>query len=145
MTMPGGEETMAAQAGEIPEETEVAGVELAHEDAAADPPGVAYAPLPAEPGAPAGVTGNSTALDAVADTRWSKIQAMFVDDPRSAVAEAAALADEAVDAFIATVRQQQASLASSWQAEGADTEQLRTAFREYRTFWNSLTGLSRSA
>ena len=143
MTMPGGEEMMAAQAGKIPEETEVAGVELAHEDAAADPPGVAYAPPPAEAGARA--AESSAALDAVADSRWSKIQAMFVDDPRSAVAEAAALADEAVEAFIATVRQQQSSLASSWQAEGADTEQLRAAFREYRTFWNSVTGLSGSA
>jgi hypothetical protein len=127
----------------LAEETEVADVELAHEDVAADPPGVAYAAPPAEPGAPAGVTGNGAAVDAVADSRWSKVQAMFVDDPRSAVTEAAALADEAVEAFIATVREQQASLASSWQAEGADTEQLRAAFRGYRTFWNGVTGLSR--
>ena len=127
------------------EEAEVAGAEVAHEDAAADPVGVAYAPPPAEPVSPVGAAGNSTAVDAVADSRWSKIQAMFVDDPRSAVAEAAALADEAVGAYIATVRAQQAALASSWQAEDADTEQLRAAFRQYRTFWNGVTGLSQSA
>ena len=126
------------------EEAEMAGAEVAHEDRA-DPAGVAYAPPPAEPVSPAGTAGNSTAVDAVADSRWSKIQAMFVDDPCTAVAEAAALADEAIGAFIATVRAQQASLASSWQAEDADTEQLRTAFREYRTFWNGVTGLSQSA
>ena len=127
------------------EEAEVTGAQVAHEDAAADPAGVAYAPPPAEPVSPAGTAGNSTAVDAVADSRWSKIQAMFVDDPCTAVAEAAALADEAIGAFIATVRAQQASLASSWQAEDADTEQLRAAFREYRTFWNGVTGLSQSA
>ena len=126
------------------EEAEMAGAEVAHEDRA-DPAGVAYAPPPAEPVSPAGAAGTSTAVDAVADGRWSKIQAMFVDDPRNAVAEAAALADEAVGAFIATVRAQQAALTSSWQAEDADTEQLRTAFREYRTFWNGVTGLSQSA
>ena len=122
----------------------MAGAEVAHEDRA-DPAGVAYAPPPAEPVSPAGAAGTSTAVDAVADGRWSKIQAMFVDDPRNAVAEAAALADEAVGAFIATVRAQQAALTSSWQAEDADTEQLRAAFRQYRTFWNGVTGLSQSA
>jgi hypothetical protein len=124
---------------------QMADVELAHEGAAADPPGVTYAPPPAEAGSPARATSHGVAVDAVSDSRWSKIQAIFVDDPRSAVAEAAALADDAVEAFIATVREQQASLASSWQAEGANTEQLRAAFREYRTFWNSMTGLSQPA
>jgi hypothetical protein len=37
------------------------------------------------------------------------------------------------------------SLASSWQAQDAGTEQLRVALREDRTFWNSVTELSRSA
>jgi hypothetical protein len=81
----------------------------------------------------------------VADARWSKIQAMFVDDPRASVAEAATLVDEAVEAYISIVREQQSSLASSWQAQDAGTEELRAAFREYRTFWNSVTGLSQPA
>jgi hypothetical protein len=33
----------------------------------------------------------------------------------------------------------QASLAVSWQAQDADTEQLRMALRDYRTFWISVT------
>jgi hypothetical protein len=121
------------------------GAGLSHEDAAADPPGVAYAPPPAEPGAPASAVNGGAAVDAVADSRWSKIQAAFVDDPRASVAEAAGLVNEAVEALITTVREQQESLVSSWQAEDVGTEELRLVFRDYRTFWNSVTGLSPSA
>jgi hypothetical protein len=92
----------------------------------------------------AGTADGTAAVDAVADARWEKLQVTFVDDPRASVAEAASLAGEAVEAFITTVREQQASLASSWQAQDADTERLRVAFREYRTFWNSVTELSQS-
>ena len=81
----------------------------------------------------------------MADGRWSKIQATFVDDPRGSVARAAGLVDEAVQAVITLMREEQASLASSWQAQDDGTEQLRVAFREYRTFWNSVTGLSHPA
>jgi hypothetical protein len=152
----------------------VADVELAHEDRTAGPAGVAYAPPPAqfrstqsvpggavadggtgaERGAPVdagtpvpGGTGTDggNPVDPVADGRWSKIQAMFVDDPHASVVEAANLVDEAIEAFITIVREQQASLASSWQAEDVGTEQLRATFREYRTFWNSVTGLSQPA
>jgi hypothetical protein len=139
----GHQDTPAGQAGE-------SGAELAHEDSAADPAGVAYSPPPAELSSPASTGAGAGAasgnpVDAVADGRWSKIQAMFVDDPHASVAEAASLVDEAIEAFITIVREQQASLASSWQAEDAGTEQLRAAFRDYRTFWTSVTGLSQSA
>jgi hypothetical protein len=53
--------------------------------------------------------------------------------------------DETVEAFITAMREQQASIGSSWQAQDASTEQLRATFREYRTFWNSVTGLSQPA
>lgn len=160
------EPEMAGEA-EVAGQAEMAGAELSHEDTAAEPAGVAYAPppaqivppappgapadpgapgngAPAQPGAPAGAAGNG-AMDAVADNRWSEIQAMFVDDPRDSVAKAAGLVDEAIEAFIMTVRERQASMASSWQTEGADTEQLRAAFRGYRAFWNSVTELSQPA
>jgi hypothetical protein len=67
---------------------------------------------------------------------------MFVDDPRGSIAKAASLVDDAIEAFIAASRERQASLASSWQTLDGDTEQLRAVFREYRAFWNSVTGFS---
>jgi hypothetical protein len=122
-------------------QADLADIELAHEDQVAGPAGVAYPPL-AELPSPATAIGGGIAEDDVADDRWSKIQAMFVDDPRGSIAEAASLVDDAIEAFITAIRERQASLASSWQTLDGDTEQLRAAFREYRAFWNSVTGFS---
>ena len=93
------------------------------------------------PGSPAG----TDSVDAVAGQQWSEVLALFVDDPRGSVAEASALVDEAIGAFIATARERLASLAASWRAEDADTEQLRMALQEYRTFWTSVTQLPQPA
>ena len=156
MTFPSEDEEKMA------DETELADLELAHENRPASPPGVPGAgpsredtaagpapvtnvPPPAGSGFPANTLDGGAPVDAKADSRWSKVQAAFVDDPRASVAEAAGLVNEAVEALITTVREHQESLASSWQAQDVDTEKLRSAFREYRTFWNSVTGLSQSA
>ena len=56
----------------------------------------------------------------------------FVDDPRASVKMAADAVDEAIDEFVNSVRARQRDLAATWQGAGADTEQLRTALREYR-------------
>jgi hypothetical protein len=88
---------------------------------------------------------NRTGLGGAAGRDWSQVLAMFVDDPRGSVAEASALVDEAINAFITAARARQESLAASWQAQGADTEQLRMALRDYRTFWTSVTQLPQSA
>jgi len=77
--------------------------------------------------------------------QWAGILTMFVDDPRGSVLEAAAMVDEAIDAFIATVRERQESLASSWEAKEAGTEELRLALQGYRMFWSSLADLRQSA
>jgi hypothetical protein len=45
---------------------------------------------------------------------------------------AADAVNEAIDEFVNSVRARQRDLASTWQGAGADTEQLRTALREYR-------------
>jgi hypothetical protein len=90
-------------------------------------------------------TARGDSVDAAAGREWSEVLAMFVDDPRGSVAEASAIVDEAINAFIAAARGRQASLAASWQAENTDTEQLRMALREYRTFWASVTHLPQSA
>jgi hypothetical protein len=108
------------------------------------PSPAAASPLP-DVDADSAAAADRTAAGPVADNRWSKVQATFVDDPRGSVAEAASMADQAVDTFIATVRERQASLASLWQTEQAGTEQLRAALQEYRAFWADVTELSRSA
>lgn len=77
--------------------------------------------------------------DTVASQRWKQIQATFVDDPRDSLTQAAGTVDEAIEAFIATARKRQAWLASSWQGRDAGTEELRTALRDYRAFWSSVT------
>jgi hypothetical protein len=66
---------------------------------------------------------------------------MFVGNPRGSVAQASAMVDEAINAFIAIARERQASLAASWQAQDADTEQLRMALQDYRAFWTRVTRL----
>ncbi|MEP7022689.1 MAG: hypothetical protein ABJB47_02535, partial [Actinomycetota bacterium] len=57
-----------------------------------------------------------------ADTeQWHEILAMFVDDPRAATERAASLVDSRVEALLASVKDQQQSLQSDWQGDGADT------------------------
>lgn len=120
---------------------ELADLELAHEDREAGPAAVAQPPALVSP-SPATRAGDTIAMGDVAGDRWSTIQALFVDDPRGSIAQAASLVDEAIDAFVMSLRNRQASLASSWQAQDGDTEQLRAAFRGYREFWHSVTGFS---
>jgi hypothetical protein len=69
------------------------------------------------------------------DRRWRAIQAMFVDDPRDSVQRASDLVEAAIEKFLASIRQRQAALASSWQNHDADTEALRTTLQDYRALW----------
>jgi hypothetical protein len=98
--------------------------------AAVAQPGLAPTP-------PATAGGNSP------DARWHEIQAMFVDDPRSAVELAAGLADDSAETVIASVRERQQALLSPWQRDDTGTEELRIALRHYREFWNRLRDLPR--
>ena len=74
--------------------------------------------------------------------RWTEIQAMFVDDPRASVELAADLVDDSIEAFVASARQLQGSLRSTWGSSDADTEQLRKALQRYRAFWRHLHNIS---
>jgi hypothetical protein len=95
-------------------------------------------PLPAEsPEFPA--AGATASLSA----RWHEIQAMFVDDPRSSAEMAAGLADDSVQALVASVREQQDSLLAAWHGENAGTEELRAAVQHYRAFGDRLAGFTR--
>ncbi len=72
-------------------------------------------------------------------SRWSNVQAEFVDEPRRAVADA--------DQLVATVMQwlaegfarERGSLEKQWDSgETASTEDLRMALQRYRAFFNRL-------
>jgi hypothetical protein len=76
-------------------------------------------------------------------TRWHEIQAMFVDDPRSAVKLAAGLVDDSGQALVAFVKEQQDSLLAAWHGEDAGTEELRVALQHYRAFGTRLADFSR--
>jgi hypothetical protein len=105
----------------------------------------------ADPGAPDGGRGReSSAAAANADNagsagRWPDIQAMFVDDPRASVEQAAGLVDDCVEALVVSVKERQHALLSDWQGAGTDTEQLRTALQRYRAFWSRLEDFSRQS
>jgi hypothetical protein len=124
---------------------------VAVDDVAAQDPGVIVVPpvtddadrVPATSDDVAAGTSTDTATDTATDTsadtsapdvtpddaaedRWRDLQITFVDDPASAVRDAAELLEQAV----ADLRQR---------FEGSDsTEDLRTAFRKYRDVYRSL-------
>jgi len=113
-------------------------------------PRVAGTPDPAAtPGAPgasdrdpaAGAAGAGIPAAALSGQQWPAIQAMFVDDPQGSVQRAAAAADEAAKAFVASLQREQAALRGAWENE-TTTEDLRTALQQYRAFCGRLEGLS---
>jgi hypothetical protein len=91
-------------------------------------------------GSPADTVQDAGASAPGLDERWHDIQAMFVDDPRGSVQQAAAAADAAVSALVQTLQQRQAALVPAGSAAGdpGDTEQLREALRSYRIFCQNL-------
>jgi hypothetical protein len=66
--------------------------------------------------------------------RWQALQLRFVDDPRSAAEQAAALVGEAMDEFstaVAARRQQLDAWRDNGGSDGEATEQMRIAVRSY--------------
>jgi hypothetical protein len=82
----------------------------------------------ATPASPDGAAAPS----GISAQRWSEILTTFVDDPRGSVKMAADAVDEAIEECVNSVRARQRDLAATWQGAEGDTEQLRTALREYR-------------
>lgn len=100
------------------------------------------------PASPAAGPGSAPAAPVARDgtsrsTRWQAIQSMFVDDPRSSLELAAGLVGDSVESIVMSVKERQHSLLSAWQGDEAGTEELRTALRQYRAFWNRLEDFSR--
>ena len=71
--------------------------------------------------------------------RWADIQASFVDEPRRAVEKADALVADAIRRLAEAFADARADLERDWD-RGSDvsTEDLRVAFRRYRTFFDRL-------
>ncbi|WP_150251129.1 hypothetical protein [Nocardiopsis deserti] len=103
--------------------------------------GTAPSRVPEQPGtgadrsdAAAGPRTQGAKLERVRE-RWNATQGRFVDDPHGAVREADALAAEVADAVVAEIEERRSALRSAWnEGEGTDTESLRVALRDYRSF-----------
>ncbi|MEU0516434.1 hypothetical protein [Streptosporangium sp. NPDC006007] len=75
--------------------------------------------------------------------RWQEVQTGFVDDPRDSVACADSLVAELTDSLHAALEARTTELRSRWQDTGRqDTEDLRTALRDYRALLEQLLDLS---
>ncbi|MGD0934445.1 MAG: hypothetical protein ABR922_07710 [Streptosporangiaceae bacterium] len=116
---------------------------------AAPPAGAHAAP-------PAGTPGNAAGADAAfaaagaafvidADgyrASWVRIQSGFVDDPRGSVTEAAELITQIASTLVSAVQERERTLRGAWDGSGdADTENLRNALRDYRSFFERLIGV----
>jgi hypothetical protein len=71
--------------------------------------------------------------------RWVDIQSGFVDEPRQAVEKADTLVAEVMQSLAAGFASERSKLESKWgRGEQATTEDLRTALRMYRSFFQRL-------
>jgi hypothetical protein len=74
--------------------------------------------------------------------RWQKTQADFVDDPRTAVANADALVAELMKQLADGFSRERSELEKQWSESGeASTEDLRVALQRYRSFFSRLLNL----
>jgi hypothetical protein len=72
-------------------------------------------------------------------TRWTDIQAGFVDEPRNAVEQADALVAEAIKRLAETFANERNQLEGQWDRGGdVSTEDLRQALQRYRSFFSRL-------
>ncbi|HET7487379.1 MAG TPA: hypothetical protein VFJ85_05575 [Acidimicrobiales bacterium] len=73
------------------------------------------------------------------ERRWADVQAVFVDDPRAAVESADRLVAEVMQTLSDRFGAHKDSLEEQWSTGGkADTEELRQALRQYRSFFQRL-------
>ncbi|MEU6880953.1 hypothetical protein [Streptomyces sp. NPDC046712] len=72
-------------------------------------------------------------------SRWHQIQNDFVDDPEQAVQAADGLVADVMRTLAENFADHKKALEGQWnQGEGVDTESLRMALRQYRSFFNRL-------
>ncbi|WP_051027351.1 hypothetical protein [Nocardia higoensis] len=70
-------------------------------------------------------------------TRWREVQAHFVDDPRESVTRADELVGATIERLTTLFAERRRTLAAGWSGS-AETEQLRTALRDYRSLFERL-------
>jgi hypothetical protein len=71
--------------------------------------------------------------------RWDDIQAGFVDEPRQAVQDADSLVAETMQQLANTFARERGNLEQQWgRGDNVSTEDLRLAFRRYRSFFKRL-------
>jgi DNA-binding ferritin-like protein len=71
-------------------------------------------------------------------SRWDAVKGTFVDEPREAVAQADALVGELLDELETLFREQRRSIEQGLDNDETSTEDLRTALRRYRSFFERL-------
>jgi len=72
-------------------------------------------------------------------SRWTSIQAGFVDEPRQAVEQADELVAEVIQRLAQVFADERSTLEQQWsQGDSVDTEGLRVALRRYRSFFERL-------
>jgi hypothetical protein len=111
--------------------------------------GAHAAPPAGTPGSAAGADAAFAAAGAAFVTgadgyraSWVRIQSGFVDDPRGSVTEAAALITQITSTLVSAVQERERTLRGAWDGSGdADTENLRNALRDYRSFFERLIGV----
>ena len=75
-------------------------------------------------------------------SRWQEIQIGFVDEPRQAVERADKLVAEVMQQLAQGFADERAALEAQWSGgQSKETEELRQAFRRYRSFFDRLLTL----
>jgi hypothetical protein len=75
-------------------------------------------------------------------SRWSDIQAGFVDEPRHAVEQADSLVAEVMQQLAKVFADERSQLEKQWDSgQDTDTEALRQALRRYRSFFDRLLSM----
>jgi hypothetical protein len=72
-------------------------------------------------------------------SRWTDIQAGFVDEPRHAVEQADGLVADTIKRLAEVFAEERSQLDAQWKrGEDVSTEDLRLALRRYRSFFDRL-------
>ena len=75
-------------------------------------------------------------------SRWDRVQASFVDEPRQAVHEADGLVEQMMERITNQFAKERKQLEERWDnGTNASTEELRQAFQRYRAFFGRLLAI----
>jgi len=75
-------------------------------------------------------------------SRWSTVQAAFVDEPRRAVEQADGLVASAMKRLAEVFAEERSQLEKQWdQGDNVSTEDLRIALQRYRSFFHRLLSI----